>query len=276
VSPWFALSFTDSVLLALGILERASDQESFVADGYFDLDALPIPTTKLKASTRPRRAQDVPYIVCHVTAVTGGFGLASSALRRWRQALEDPTMSRIPPSIVEQLVAVGDIDQERSAYRALDPDRLARRLGIWQRYRGVPYHQIASQTGDVLANRRLTQRSYHAGAGNDGAGLAIDCGPGERLSDDLIVTGRHALLMLARRMKAEGARAPFAVVPHRVFSSSRRRDTDKAVWTQIVKPVLLENPALMHADYERTVGSGRPIPRSWDEDALFDESGRRL
>jgi hypothetical protein len=80
VSPWFARSFTDSVLLALGILERAADQESFVTEGYFDLDALPILPTMLKASTRSRRAQDVPYIVCHVTAVTGGFGLASRKL----------------------------------------------------------------------------------------------------------------------------------------------------------------------------------------------------
>lgn len=214
-------------------------------------------------------------IVVHVTAVVGGFGLAASARKRWRATLDHPFLVDVPDELISQLIDCGDVEQLDAFYGVVDPDLLARRLGTWERYRSTPYHQIGSQAGDSIANRALSQRSYHAGLGNDGVGLAIDAGPQEPLSSDLIETGRLSLHNLANRLLDAGAPGPFKVQPHRCFDSNRVRDTDLYVWREIVLPVVAKRSDL-YIDYELQLGTGRPVPREWDPSAMYDLRGRRV
>jgi hypothetical protein len=259
-------------LRATGQIIPAAKQQHF-ARRDFDLDELPIPANAFKAAKAPRDPSKLTHIICHVTAVRGGFGLMKAAHRKWRERLEHPI--DLPQRIIWQLDEAGDLFGDLKIPGT--EDRLARRLGLWERYRSTPYHEIASQTGDCVANRRLSQRSYHAGPLNAfSAGFAIDCAPDEPLDSDMVATARHGLLCLAHRMVDAGCRTPIMLAPHRAGSSSRLADTSRTAWLAVIKPTAQEHPELLAIDYHLRVGSGRPIPRAWDSEAQYDSKGRRL
>jgi hypothetical protein len=271
-APWYLRTYLEQVQRLAGLVVPPAQQEHF-ARTDFDIDELPIPAKSFKASKIPRDPASLTHIIVHVTAVRGGFGLAASAHRRWRQHIE---AHDIPGVILHDLFASGDM-MDVDIPQPVDPDRLARRLGLWERYRNTPYHEIASQTGDCVANRRLEQRSHHAGDLNAfSAGFAMDCAPDEPMSSDFVATCRHGLLCLAHRMANKDAETPIKVGPHRSGSSQRRNDTARTAWLAVIKPTCQEHPDLLAIDYHLRVGSGLPVSRSWDPDALYDDRGRKL
>ena len=283
-----ARSINAAVLRTLGLHERSPEQETFHPEFFSTLGthmAMPLPKPDYKQAKGLRAHSKLTHIVCHITGVTGGFGISKRQKRKWENTLDiclGHANSTGSLSLDWQLEAAGvweDKLRGRSSspmYQLLsDPQLLAPRLALWERYRRTPYHQIASQNGDVLANRSLGKRTYHAGAGNGGAGFAVDCGPNEELSEQLVTTGKHGLWMLGLRMKLAGAEPPFILVPHRVYQyPGRARDTGRNVWRHIIKPTALRHPKLFRIGYEVTHPKGRPIPLSWDIDAHYTSNGK--
>lgn len=256
-----------NVLNVLAIAARVNEQqrrqETFAARA-FDIGS--IPWTKRKGSRRKRHVGHIDRIVIHVTGVHGGFGVSKRLRKRWERTVE---IGRVDTDLVAQLV-------EARANRFGD-GKLAQRLALWERYRNTPYHEIAAANGDVLRNRRLAQRSYHAGKGNDGAGLAIDCAHDEELDDWLIETGRAAFSDLVRRLRRHGdPNRELLVGPHRATSGQRRLDPNVGVWREIVLPMVESLQPNIVIDYEWKLSTGRQVPDVWDPDALYDSRGRRL
>jgi hypothetical protein len=69
------------------------------------------------------------------------------------------------------------------------------------------------------------------------------------------------------------------VVGHRVWEDSRREDPSAITWKAVVIPVVDEREANgfpVVIGYRTKAGSGLPIPRSWDPDALYDDKGRMI
>lgn len=252
--------------ITLGLLEAQVPQNRF-HPAFFNISELPIPDGFLKASHVPRKAADLDTSVVHITAVSGGFGVSRKSLAIWDAAVSAGILQKRFPLLYEQLRASQALD---------DHDLLVRRLATWERYRKTPYHQIGSQSGDVLANRSLDQRSYHAGPGNYGAGCAFDCGLADKLTDDFVATCQAALRTLHFRMRSVGDPSrQILVEPHRAYSSQRRKDPGPAAWAAIVIPVVEADPRLV-VDYELCMADGLPVPRSWDNRALFDDKGKRI
>lgn len=298
----FLRSTINSIQIFLKLLEAQAEQKSFHPDD-FDLDALPLPSPNHKASATPRDPSDLDMITVHVTAVKGGFGVSRRARQRWEKRMDDGILwvplSLMP--IARQLEAAGVLRghpfgdgagegkgaafspaRQGYAFQMLDdPQRIARRLALWERYRSVPYHEIATRAGDVLYNRRLAQRSWHGNGGNVGAGLALDMHPSESPGDDFALTGQHALNMLADRMAylRKGAKRPPIVVKvtsHRQHKHpGRAKDPGKWASENVVVPVVSQRDDLVIA-HGLVTGSGRPWPRDWDPASPYDMRGRRV
>jgi hypothetical protein len=278
---WSGRNAFEIFKIAMQLAERQIEQQKFRQGGY---ELFELPVEQWKASSRLRDLSKLNYIVTHVTAVKGGFGVSSTARKRWERILGSGRLLRSTghPSLDEQLEAGGVWFRREGGFEPADGEdtrSIANRLGLWQRYRSsVPYHQIASRNGDIIKNRELSHRTWHANAGNFGAGFAVDCGPDEKLDSWMIETGRQALRVLYTRIidvseyaQKHGVR----VVPHRAFSSGRRRDTNPEVHREIVIPVVKEIDGL-DIDYKMQMDKGRPIPREWDPNALYDSRGRRI
>ena len=267
--------------IAIALAERQARQEKFRQDG-FSLYSMPI--KDWKASKAYRDLSTLQYIITHVTAVNGGFGVSKPARRRWESVLGDDTLlsSTGYPLIDHQLTEAGIWAPRPEGFEPLGNETsltIARRLGLWERYRGfVPYHTIAAANGDVLTNRELEHRTWHANSGNFGVGFAVDCGPNEHLDGWMVETGRQALRVLYARVIAASVKARregVLVAPHRCFSGSRRNDTNVTVHREIVLPVVREIDGL-DVDYHMRDGKGLPIPRRWDPGALYDHKGNKI
>lgn len=265
---WSSRSVTTSALVALGLLERQAPQTVYIGS-YWDIGELPIPAGKLKAAPGERPVPNT--IVVHITAVRGGFGVSRRAVKRWRDALETRSLG-LPTGLLCQLQVAGLVSSTQP--RAFDPDALAHRLALWERYRSTPYHMIAAPNGDAVANRDLCQRTYHGNAGNYGVGFAVDCGPGEALSEMFVSTAQHALRKLVLRMSIRAGNMPeVRIVSHRQYSASRRQDPGAEVWRQVVLPVASEDRRIVLVHGEHT-GGGLPIPNTWDPGSPYDERGK--
>lgn len=278
--PFSVRNIAEQIKIAASLSEAQLQQTDFHPHG-FELFSLPI--TKPKMDARLRDLDTLDLIVSHVTAVTGGFGVATSRVVAWRDLIRGqhvplPIMAQLADAMAGtgqvvklangDLVFVGDDEQVMM---------LARRLALWERYRGtVPYHQIAATNGDNISNRELLHRTWHAGLGNYGAGFAVDVGGQEALRGWHIDTGRAALRTLCDRILAVSEKARrdgIRIAPHRAFSKNRRGDTGANVHREIVIPAVAELDCL-RIDYTLVRGSGRPVPRTWDPAALFDANGR--
>lgn len=263
----------EHLLFVLGRVEAQTRQITFAGATGFDISELPIPAAKLKAYKTPRNLDELDLIVAHVTGVRSGFGVMKAAVQRWRKSLDAGLGAY--PLLRAQLEVAGALD---------DLDDLARRLATWERYRETPYHQIGSQIGDVLANRDIGQVSWHGNGdakqgGNVGVGFALDCHPAEMIGEWLVATGHASLKVLAGRVlkvSAKARRDGIRVAPHRAFSKDRGIDTDAVVWRKVILPVVERSGGLLRVDYEARWGSGRPVPNTWDDNALYDAKGRRI
>jgi len=225
----------------------------------FDTTTMPVELDRVP-TIRPEST--VTVLTVHVTDVAGGFGVASSAVKRWRGLL---ALGKVTGEILVQLPDVEDLGGSSFL------------LALLERYSRCPYHRIASRRAGDVRNHPLSLRTSHGNAGNLGAGWALDCGHGEQLTDALVAIGRASLESAIREVVAAGGRC--VVVPHRVWSADRRVDTDARVWRSVIKSTVLRLAAAgvpVEIGYRTSAGGGRPIPRSWDDDAVYDDRGREI
>jgi hypothetical protein len=265
-------ALNEALFKALGIYQPQTKQTVF-ADSGFEMFSSSgehlFPITEAKAYTKPRNVEIVDLIVGHISAVSGGFGVSKARKKYWLKALQG-SGGHISPLLLRQFPTP-----------ILLVEDAAERLALWERFANVPYHEIALQNGDAIANHPLSRHSWHADGGNTGVGLAIDCGPNEKLSSWLVETGRFAFKVLHARLSKETTRAHLRYAPHRAFSADRRRDTNPFVHSEIMKPAISEinrTPRLLavEIDYSLHTGGGLPVPNSWDSDSPFDDKGRNL
>lgn len=288
MTPFAIRSIIEQLKVTVASHERQQPQTAFHVNG-FELYALPI--VEWKMYKEDRDLDNLDFIVSHITAVKGGFGVAKSKVKAWDQKLRAGT---VPDALMLQLARAGAVDVETRLPEAGDNVTLlkprfvltdeqraavAKRLALWERFRAsVPYHQIAAANGDNLANRELRHRTWHGSLGNFGVGWALDVGPNEALTSWHIETGRASLATLCNRILAVSAKARrdgIRIAPHRAFDRDRREDNGAAAHREIVIPTARAVDALS-IDYTMVLGKGRPIPRSWDPAALFDDKGKRI
>jgi len=260
--PWSIRNFLELALRASGANEEQLRQTTFGGTTGFDLT-----TWESGKKQHPRKRHDLEtldLVVCHVSAVTGGFGVTKRAVKRWRKLLDAGAIlhgKELPIEILEAL-PIGE-----------NEDR-ARRLALWERYRNIPYHQIGAGNGDSIANHSLDLWTYHGNTGNKGVGWALDCGADQDLDDWLVETGRASLRGLIQRIDPTCQR-PIRVAHHRAFSAGRRGDTGRNVHREVILPVV-ESLDHVRIDYEIHGNKGRPVPDRWDDAALYDWKGRRI
>lgn len=280
--PFRVRSALERVLRLTGLHEVQIRQAAFAGAGGFDLTRWPKSKRKSYGRPRPERPEQ---IAVHVTDVLGGFGVSRPARARWESVIASGELREHEylPDVIP--TAPGDYASLRGIDLSGDPlAAMANRLALWERLKDQAYHQVAAQNGDVLATRTVMDWSWHAGkvANRIACGFAVDCAHDGELDEWIIETGRAGLRALKYRIAAvwtAGLPAPIVVLPHRAFSASRLVDpqgnTEAGVWSEIVRPVVDRDPELV-IDYEYKSRSGRPIPRVWDERALYDWRGRRL
>lgn len=280
------MNIAHTISLAIGSMAKAARlvevQQPQKHSGIFDIGALP--WKQLKAEKAARDPGKVTLVVTHVTDADDGFTLAPYQIAAAKRMIKAGT---VPYPIAEQIVAASlsifepDPAEVPGQFLDLDREEVARRLALWIRYRDTPYHMIAAPNGDAIRNRALEQHSYHAGPiGNKGFGFAVDCGHNEVLTDSLIATGRTALYDLFQRAVLAGAHdRRIVVIPHRALAGDRAPDPNAAVWRSIVKPTVALAQGRGHKiaiDYEFRAGTGKPVPTTWDDDAHYDERGRKV
>ena len=265
--PYMTRDLAEALRVWFIAYERQVRQYRFATDGF---EMYPLPIKKWKMYTKRRNLDELDFIVTHVTAVEGGFGVSKRRVRHWLKQLKKGVLS---DALRHQLAKAGPFFSSEDRLLA------AKRLALWERYRaGVPYHQIGAANGDNIACRELRHVTWHANLGNFGVGCAFDVAAHQDLEDWHIETGRAALRTLCSRtlLVSEKARLHgIRCAPHRAFSPSRRRDTSANVHREIVIPVSKELPCL-DIDYTIKKGRGLPIPVDWDPVALYDSRGRLL
>lgn len=226
----------------------------------FDTTSMPV---DLALPARPRDPKTVKLITVHVTDVSGGFGVAKSAVARWRKLLEQ---GKVPREIAAQLRDPTDLGGSSFL------------LALLERYSRCAYHSIGSRRAGTVRNHPLSLRTSHGDGGNRGAGWALDCGHKEALTPYLVDVGIDSLSDLCHEVLDDGF-GEVVLAPHRAFARDRIADTSAGPWGQVVRPVVDDLAARglpVSIDYEIAEKGGRPIPRSWDDRALFDDKGRRL
>lgn len=265
----FTRSAINLALIAADINERQVRQAEFAGDDGFDLTSMPYKQSKVYPQRRDPATLDL--CVVHVSDVTGGAGVSKRRVQHWESVLRRRGTAAFLGADI-----LGYLQDHHGVLYDDEPEYLAaaRRIALWERMRNWPYHRIGAANGDNLRNHPLSFRTKHGNAGNDGAGWALDIGHDEDLQQWHIETGRASLTSLLCDMHEAGSKH-VRVAPHRCFSAGRRNDPGRRVWLGVVKPVVEVLP-WVSIDYELSVGSGRPVPRSWDPEALFDDRGRRL
>lgn len=251
--PIFARSFVDHLI-------NRERQHEAANVAHYNTTSMPI---DLDLPSSLRDPQHVALLVAHVTDVDGGFGVASAAVKRWRGLLE---RGKVPIELLVQLPDATDLGG--SSYT----------LALLERYSRIAYHWIGSRRVGVVHNHPLSLRTSHGDGGNVGGGWALDVGHNETLSAAARDAGLSSLDAAIEHIIEHGA-GRVIVCPHRCFSAARRGDTDRVVWQTIVRPTVdrwAASGANVVIGYNTAHGGGRPIPRSWDDRALYDDRGRWL
>lgn len=155
----------------------------------------------------------------------------------------------------------------------------ARRARFWN----VPYHYVITYDGFALWNQPLVWRTWHGDAGNGGIGIAFEGrwpGVGEldpKRHTQLCFNPEGALWACIDHARKHGAPID-QIQAHRNYAppSSRASDPGETVWRNAVVPLLRAPELGLRCDYEGAAGGGRPIPREWDDHALYDWHGKRI
>ena len=182
--------------------------------------------------------------------------------------------------VAYQIAAARALIKRCPQLAGMDPADVA----LLRRLVGTPYHDLASPRLGHVRLHPVTLRTSHGDRGNMGGGWAADCRPDEPLTATLRDVGIDSLVSHVRecrRVRLEAGGDPalvHVVVPHRAWDYPGRADDPGAiVWRGIVLPALdVLGPEVAVAGYNTRAGSGKPIPRSWDDAALFDDRGIKL
>ncbi len=275
----------------LSRIAEARISESSYAVSAFDLHSLPI--LKPQAYPGDRDVTEIDLVVGHVTDVRGGFGVQRWGPTGWQHWLRELEASRVPPEIMVQLgraeanaitpariaITVSNYQKDPAKTLAWAYSEIAKRIALWSRWRNTPYHQISGGNGDVVDNRRLASRTKASSAGNDGVAWAMDRHHKQPMTPDDVETGKVGLRRLVQRLREQGNKRRLRYGPHGCFDGMRWADTSAIVHREVVIPAVAEihasDPYGFFIDYEAAKAGGRPIPRSWDPNALHDERGRR-
>lgn len=227
------------------------------------------------------------WVVVHQMAVT--FGTSAARRKVWRKRIEE-MLTRNPrllwqyiPGIPAEALHAMTWEELSLAIRPPTRDAMAERLALHERFWAVPYHFASLLNGDVLRNQPLNWYTYHGNGGNPGIGWAMEglypdlkknrARRHSVLDDFVIETGRVGLRTAVTVARNEGCPIE-AVQPHRNFSGDRTADTGEELWREIVLPVAKELG--LKPDYTLSKGTGRPIPREWDDAALYDFKGKKI
>lgn len=241
------------------LTSREKQHDTAAASSIFDARSFPVDLDLPSRLYRPGERK--PWCTVHVTDVRGGFGVAPYQVSKWRTLL---AKGKVPSDLLQQLEA--PLDVEGSAYV----------LAYAERYSKCAYHRIASRRLGDVQNHALSLRTSHGNGGNAGTGWALDAEHSELLTQRLVSIGQASLGRHLQEQR-ELHDVPIIVVPHRAWASDRRVDTSAEPWRKIVRPTVdTLGPSVAVIGYNTAAGGGLPVPRSWDERALFDDRGRRL
>lgn len=220
----------------LALLVRTHEAQREPAPGdatpaYTDITHVPV---KLALPSRTGWTPE-PWLTVHVTAVTGGFGVARKSVERWQR-----------------------VHDAHGATLGAD----ARGSALLERYAGCAYHWIASRAVGAVRNHPPTLRTSHGNAGNKGLGWAIDCGHREVLTDAFVRLAIASLTLAILECRAACGGQVVHVVPHAVWSKKRPVDTDHEVWSRVVEAAVAAlGPSVCVIDRDacdRSKG-GRPL-----------------
>ena len=220
---------------------------------------------KFDASAQRKATPDM--LCVHVTAVRGGYGVSRKLLTACRAEV-DAGYAHTPTELRGTLINTGG-----------SLDEQAHRLAILTRYKTAPYHFIGARNGDTVANNPMLRRTPHGNAGgNGGIGVAFDCAPDEDLSPETIEGFRYALnTALQSLCTLQNSNEPaVTVTAHRCYSNQRSGDPGREIWRRVVLPVVANWPHNVSIDYRARQGTGKPIPNTWDDAALFNAQGKLL
>ncbi|MEM6996536.1 MAG: N-acetylmuramoyl-L-alanine amidase [Myxococcota bacterium] len=167
--------------------------------------------------------------------------------------------------------------------------RLGARGALHERFHNVGCHVAALTNGDVLYVNRLPAYVWHAHVANrfsvgieiEGlyagiAGKANTVWRGKKptkLTDTTIDAARRAV----RFTYEEGLRLGMPLTwiqPHRAFSKSRRSDPGEELWREV--GVWACDELGLRVNYDLRRNGGLPVPREWDDKAVFDYRGRAV
>lgn len=224
-----------------------------------DLTSLPFNFRHPARLRTPDEYQATLVITVHVTDVEGGFGVAPYQIASAKRMID---RGKIPL----HLLALSDSD-----------------IALALRLANEPYHYLASRRLGACRLHSPGLRTSHGNAGNIGPGWAIDCGRREALTPQHRDIGVLSLLMCiddsVQTWRDVLPVERVVIVPHRAWAADRAPDPGAIVWQEIVRPVAhtpRPDGIPIVIGYDTRASDGRPIPRSWDPDALYDDRGRRL
>lgn len=204
-------------------------------------------------------------IEAHITAIA--FGTTKGQRKFWLQLIDS-----------------GDIPEEIWSKFGADPEKAAHRMALHKRFWGVPYHWVALLNGDILHNNDITRYTYHGNGGNRLLiGVSLEGSyPGleknrrskhNEYDNHTIETAQGALRLAIKNSRDLGAPVQWLYC-HRQYSGGRVGDPGEGWWKEIGLPVAEEMN--LEVNYPFKNGSGKPIPKEWDENGLVDYRGRPI
>lgn len=179
-----------------------------------------------------RQPPDVPIVMWHQTAVSGGFGVSDRAVER---------NGGREPALLERFTGSEHLAAQSSDGKA-----------------GEPYHYVyRPQERRVLAVWHPSRYTHHGNYNARTIGIALD---GRYPGDDLDeVQLRLAFVAVIGHLRAAGW-WPSVIEYHRQHSSARGGDPGEAV-AVVVETVAI--PFGITADPEHTTNGGQTVPDSW-------------
>lgn len=240
-------------------------------DTAIRLSFMPIRPENAKRYRTPRAVSQIPYIVGHVTDVSGGFGVQKWGPDGWQTWMNKLNRGEVPREILD------DIHRELGD---LTPGELARTVALCSRYAQLPYHYITSRKLGVCENRPLEHRTKASSRLNDGIAVALDCGHKEDILESFAKAGQLMIFRAYYALRQGGKTGTIQYVVHGQGDRNRWNDTHRRMHLAVAKPAVMRMRNVWKEDieigYEVAVGGGRPITTRDDPDAHFDERGRRV
>lgn len=240
-----------------------------------------------KAYNGRRRPEQVYYLCVHQMAVA--FGTRKNRRDYWKETIQNEA----PPKNHDWIKWVWELeDYLKDEDHELND--IARRLALHERFRSVPYHDIAALNGDVIMNHPAELITWHGNGANGhprnrnkkmngsiGLGfeghfpalLKNNTKKYNQLDEETIISFREAMKISVTKRREEGCPLEF-VEHHRQHSAGRMGDAGEGIHKEVVMPLL--KPLSLKVDYDRVTGKGRPVPINWDPNANHNWWGKKV